>query len=72
MFVSQGQGPPPSFAQLQQIPLPMPAKNPMELEEQKLEEQIKRLRNQIVDSESNLKAHEVALNSQKQVGGIVC
>lgn len=44
-----------------------PAKQNQEIEEQRMEEQIKLLRSQIVESESNLKAHEMALNSQKQV-----
>lgn len=44
--------------------------NQQHIEEKQMEEQIKALRNQIIESESNLKAHEMALNSQKQVGNI--
>uniref|UniRef100_A0A914HPF2 Uncharacterized protein n=1 Tax=Globodera rostochiensis TaxID=31243 RepID=A0A914HPF2_GLORO len=44
----------------------VPNQQTHEVEEQRIEEQIKALRNQIIESESNLKAHELALNSQKQ------
>jgi hypothetical protein len=40
---------------------------PSEVEITKLDEEIRTLRKQIEESESNLKAHEVALNVQKQV-----
>ncbi|KAL3077169.1 hypothetical protein niasHS_013158 [Heterodera schachtii] len=50
------QGPPPF----------VPNQQTHEMEIQRIEEQIKSLRNQITESESNLKAHELALNSQKQ------
>ena len=49
-----------------QIPPPT-TKNSLEFELKNAEEQITCLRKQIIDSESNLKAHEMALNSQRQV-----
>nr|CAD2142111.1 unnamed protein product [Meloidogyne enterolobii] len=48
-----------------QIPPPT-TKNSLEFELKNAEEQITCLRKQIIDSESNLKAHEMALNSQRQ------
>uniref|UniRef100_A0A1I8BQ77 SURP motif domain-containing protein n=1 Tax=Meloidogyne hapla TaxID=6305 RepID=A0A1I8BQ77_MELHA len=51
-----------------QIPPPpgQPSQNSVEFELKIAEEQIIGLRKQIIDSESNLKAHEMALNSQRQ------
>ncbi|KAF7639861.1 hypothetical protein Mgra_00000781 [Meloidogyne graminicola] len=55
-----------SFQQQQKPSLPLQTNNSLEFELKKAEEQIVLLRKQIIDSESNLKAHEMALNSQRQ------
>ena len=59
-------GPPPPQMSMA-MPPPLPPPSNLELEERQIEEKIQALRNQITESESNLKAHEVNLNVQKQV-----